>query len=114
MLQPSPTCPAEGVFAPQHPLGRVLSAQALISKTPIGSHACSRFHDTLKIPGRFRGCCTQGVPTANTPWQAQPLAPAPSAVQTQAVYELCEHNKAKAAVATASFYVIFFSSPLLL
>lgn len=31
-----------------------------------------------------------------------------STLQTQAVYELYEHNKAKAAVATTSFYVIFF------
>lgn len=37
-----------------------------------------------------------------------PLARVLSTLQTQAVYELYEHNKAKAAVATTSFYVIFF------
>lgn len=37
-----------------------------------------------------------------------PLARALFTLQSQAVYELYEHNKAKAAVAATSFYMIFF------
>lgn len=40
------------IAAPMPP-GGALSVQALTSKTLILSHMCSRFHDTLKIPGRF-------------------------------------------------------------
>lgn len=63
----------------------------------------------LKVLGVLQaaGFPTQ-TPHSSSRSQHHVAAWALSTLQTQAVYELYEHSKAKAAVATASFYVIWF------